>query len=576
MGLSCLRNKATLTNVVTGVLLIILFIPNIATLLYSEDLAGFVVKQAGYLAVSLILLLLPAVFLKKKVYFIVEGILSLTFAPIEIASLYLSRTTTHFMMIDTILNTNWGEATELLLSVPSVVVAVVVLWGVYYWLLFRFIPNEKFFPRKVQRVFVIAIPITLLVGCIYFFRLTRLTNTSEKTTLLDNLVDMKDLIVIKFDKIYPFDVYLSTADVLKRNAEIRERQKRLSDFSFNISPKEDPMEETVVLVIGETARWKSFGLNGYGRNTTPLLSQDSNVVSYSHAVTLANLTSNSVPMILTRANSSNTELADMEKSVCEAFSEAGFSTSWVTAQEVTPFQERIMEACDNSFQQGKIITTERLYDMDLLPAIDSILGKGGHSNFMVVHTQGSHFRYNQRYPEQFDKYKPSFDKSMDFTSITSENVAYLVNAYDNSILYTDYFLSSLIGKLNARCPVWSMIYLSDHGENLYDDERNVVLHGSLVVTEYEAHIPFIVAYSDGYKAKYPEKVENMIANKDKNITSEVVFHSLLDMADIRAGVISDTLCIDQNTLKSQISTYILNGNRMPVFFEFSQLERERR
>ena len=96
MGLSRLKDKTTLTNVVTGLLLFILFIPNIATLLYSEDLAGFVVKQAGYLAVSLILLLLPAVFLKKKVYFIVEGILSLTFAPIEIASLYLSRTTTHY------------------------------------------------------------------------------------------------------------------------------------------------------------------------------------------------------------------------------------------------------------------------------------------------------------------------------------------------------------------------------------------------------------------------------------------------------------------------------------------------
>lgn len=576
MGLSRLKDKTTLTNVVTGLLLFILFIPNIATLLYSEDLAGFVVKQAGYLAVSLILLLLPAVFLKKKVYFIVEGILSLTFAPIEIASLYLSRTTTHFMMIDTILNTNWEEAKELLLSVPSAVVGVVAVWIVYYYLLFRFIPNEKFFPRKVQRVFVVAIPITLLVGCVYFFRLTRLTNTSEKTTFLDNLEDMKDMIVLKFDKIYPFDVYLSIADVQKRNAEVRERQKQLDGFSFNITPKEDPEEETVVLVIGETARWKSFGLNGYGRNTTPLLSQNPNVVSYSHAVTLANLTSNSVPLILTRANSTNTELADMEKSVCEAFSEAGFSTSWVTAQEVTPFQVRIIAACDNSFQQGKIITTERLYDMDLLPAIDSILGKGGHSNFMVVHTQGSHFRYKQRYPEQFDKYKPSFDNSMDFTSITSENVAYLVNAYDNSILYTDYFLSSLIGKLNARCPVWSMIYLSDHGENLYDDERNVVLHGSLVVTEYEAHIPFIVAYSDGYKAKYPEKVETLIANKDKNITSEVVFHSLLDMADIRTDVISDTLCIGQNTLKSQTSTYILNGNRKPVFFEFSQLEGERR
>jgi len=569
-----MRNKPAQLTIITGILLFILFIPNIATLLFSEDLAGFFIKKTGYLIVSLILLFLPAIFFKKKTYFIIEGIFSMTIAPIEIASLYLNHTTTHFMMIDTILNTNWEEAIELLTSLPTFIIAIVLIWGAYYWMLFKFIPNERFFPPKIQKLFIIAIPVTLLVGCVYFFRLTRMTYTSEKTRLIDNLVDMKDMIVFKFDKIFPFDVYLSTTDVIKRKADIREKQKQLANFSFNIQPKEATEKETLVLVIGETARWKNFGLNGYIRNTTPLLSQTSNVISYSHVVTQANLTSNSIPLILTRANAINTDLADTEKSISEAFSEAGFNTSWITAQEVSTYQERIINTCDNSFQQSKLITTEHLYDTDMIPIIDSILKTSNHSNFMVIHTQGSHFRYNQRYPSQYEIFKPSFDNSMDFTSITSENAEYLMNAYDNSILYTDFFLSSLINDLNARCPIWSMIYLSDHGENIFDDERNIVLHGSLIVTEYEVHIPFIVAYSDGYKEKYPEKVEHIIANKNKNITSEVIFHSLLNMADIQTDIISDTLCIDQNTLKNLSSTYILNGNRMPTLFDFTRLEKE--
>ena len=100
---------------------------------------------------------------------------------------------------------------------------------------------------------------------------------------------------------------------------------------------------------------------------------------------------------------------------------------------------------------------------------------------------------------------------------------------------------------------------------------HLVLHGSLVVSEYEAHIPFFVVSSDEYASRYPEKVRNINANKDKNLTSEVVFHSLLDMADVQSDVIDTTLSISRISLINMDSTYILNGNRTPVLFEFSRL-----
>lgn len=567
-------------RVLTLLLLVILLIPNLVVAVHGEELEGFYVKKMAYLAVSAVCLLIPALFLKKKFYFGTMGIFSLLLAPIEIASIYLSRTPTPFMMMDTIFNTNPQEAFELLSSFWPLVLLVVSVWVGYFFLTFKFVKNETFFPKKLRNIFLGVGASLLLIGCLYFFTLARKLQTSEATTITDNLIDMKDMMVLKIHKIFPFSVYFAADDVIQYRREVKERSERVKTFRFGIQPKEDDEEEVYVLVIGETARWGNFGLYGYERNTTPLLSQKKNLVAYDRFVTQANLTNNSIPLMLTRANVSNAEIADSERSVSEAFAEAGFRTSWITNQDVSPFQERIMRNCDDAVVQDNSFTGGYLWDMDLLTPLDSILTRcDGKKKFIVLHTQGSHFRYNQRYPAEFETFKPCIDNSMDHLAVNVSNKSLLVNTYDNTILYTDYFLAHVMDLLDERIGGsgrWAMVYLSDHGENIFDDEQELIVHGSLLVSDYEARVPFIVSYSERYRERYPEKVSQIVANREKNLNSEVLFHSLLDMADIRSSVLADSLSVCQEGIKSMESTYIMNGNREPVLFEFSRLDRMKR
>lgn len=554
-----------------AILLLLLFFPNIVVAVMAEELDGFYMKKLAYLLVSLAGVFVPAIILKRKAYFIFEGVFTLLIAPIELGSMFWNHTTTKFMMMDTIFSSNWNEAVEFLSSLWVYVILFLIVVAAYFFLAIKYVRNESFFPPKVRKLFLVSLPMLFLVGFLYFFTLARSLITSEETTIADNLLDVKNMMVQKFHKIFPFDVYIAADEVFEHRAEVRESQALLAGFSFGIQPKLDEEEETLVLVIGETARWKSFGINGYQRNTTPRLSDQKNLVSYSHLVTQANLTSHSVPLILTRADALHRDMADKEKSLSEAFAEAGFQTSWMSSQVLTSYQERIIAACDNSVILDKVISQDKLYDLDLVPKFDELLRQSAKKKFIVIHSMGSHFKYNERYPADSVFFKPSFDNTMDFLAASSENAEYLINAYDNSIRYTDAFLSALIRKLEAKGGVWSMVYLSDHGENLYDDDRKLVLHGTLVVSAYEAHIPFLVAYSDEYQTKYPEKVENIKANQAHNLTSGVVFHSMLDMAGIQSDVIVDSLCIGKDQLMDLDKSYVLNGNMEPVLFDFKQL-----
>ena len=558
-------------RILTLFLFLVILLPSFSVCLWCADLEGHIVKKIGFLLISVVCVFIPLLFLKKKLYFIMEGIFSVLISPIELSSLYLNHTTTDAMMMDAILNTNWNEAVELLSSVRWFAMAVVMAYIAYFFITFKFMRNEAFFSEKMKKALWILLPVLLLIGSAYYFVLARKLMTSENTTFMNNLVDMRDMMTIKFRKIFPFDVYIATIDVVERQKEIKRNQERLKDFSFGLPQKEDEEEEVLVLVIGETARWKNFGVNGYERSTTPELSQQKNLLSYSHLVTQANLTSNSLPIILSRANALNSDIAYSEKSLCEAFSEVGFSTSWISDQELSAYQERIIATCDFSATTNDANHPRFVYDMDLLPSLDSCLKMNSPKKFIVVHTMGSHFKYGQRYPDEYKIYQPCYENDMDYLSINRNNKELIVNAYDNSIRYTDHFLAAMVRKMEQRGGVWSLIYLSDHGENLYDDDRNLILHGSLVVSEYEAHIPFFVVYSDEYEKRYPEKVRNLKANKDKNLTSEVVFHSMLDMAGVQSDVIDTTLSIDRLSLISMDSTYILNGNKTPILFEFSRL-----
>lgn len=112
--------------------------------------------------------------------------------------------------------------------------------------------------------------------------------------------------------------------------------------------------------------------------------------------------------------------------------------------------------------------------------------KAGHQKlFIVLHAYGSHFNYKERYPESMSVFKPD-----NLTDAKYENKEYLMNAYDNTIRYTDGFLASLITLLQKMNSFSAMLYTSDHGEDIFDDNRKLFLHASPVPSYYQLHVPF--------------------------------------------------------------------------------------
>ncbi len=127
----------------------------------------------------------------------------------------------------------------------------------------------------------------------------------------------------------------------------------------------------------------------------------------------------------------------------------------------------------------------------------------------------------------------------------------MVNAYDNTILYTDYFLDSLLTIVDAQDIPAVVIYMSDHGENLYDDERELILHGNYSASKWLFHVPFLVWYSDEYAHFYPEKIAQLKAHSDCRDNSSVLFASMLNAAGL--SYINDTTSAAQLRTRSIFS-----------------------
>ena len=516
-------------------LFLLLALPNIYAVFVASDLDSWT-KTLSYIVVVAIGLCIPMLFLRERVYFIVAGILCLFLAPIEIASLYLNHSPATVTFVGFVYATNWRETMGVLAAVWPLCICLLALW-ISYFVIAAKRPNGWLIPRRIGLwVAGISLPI-LFAGAILFFsvyakRLYHLQHTGEILTLA------KDLTVMKFNKIYPYNIYLNTHRVLDNRRKARHAQTALSSFSFGLAPSQDTLPEIYVLVIGESGRSENFSLNGYERMTNPRLQKRSNVVSYNKMFSQAGTTEQSVPHMISRIPITQPEQIYTEKSLPEAFQEAGYTSIWLTNKSRAFYLERIRKAMDSYYETGKDMSVLNNYDEYLFAPLKEVLASDANKLFIVMHTMGSHWRYDTRYPVAFEQFTPVFGSDFSLSMINPANRDKLVNAYDNTILYTDYFLDSLIQLLDNKDVPALMLYMPDHGENLYDDERQLVLHGNYSTSQWLIHVPFIVWFSDEYAAQHPEKVQQMSAHAACRDNASVIFPSMIDAAGLR--YINDT------------------------------------
>lgn len=536
-----------------ALLFALLLIPNICALFMAADMEGSWVVKIGYIGMVLVGLLLPALVFKARTYFIIEGVLNFLFMPIDIASLYLNKQSASKLFLNSILSTNLSEAAEVLQSIWQICVVVILLWGVYIYLCIK-IPNQPLLNKKLRMWGIVgAVVMTLGTYAALSVLIDKINPGMSKVEVMSQTLDKFGM---KFLKIYPYNLYINAIKLCQDKRDWNKAQEELETFSFGIAERDSRDNTLYILYIGEAVRYDHMGMNGYRRNTTPFLSEEKNVISFSSIYSQANLTNYSIPFILTRATVGNMELMHKEKSLLEAFNEAGYKTAFITKNSYTPFTMRMMNSCDYHYVFSRGLDAVDSYDIDLVEQMKQIVSDEG--QFVVLHSLGSHFKYSLRYPAKANYYTPALEPNDGYAMLTEEHKDVLINAYDNSIRYTDYVLGELIEWVKSLEKKAVVVYISDHGESFWDDERKLSLHGSYELSAAEYHVPFFIWYSDEYAASFPEKVACMHENKDVSHNSSVTFSTMVDIADITEVVDRDkSLCSED--IHSIDSFQVLNG-----------------
>lgn len=536
-----------------AVLFGLLMIPVIYALFRAVELDYSWLKKMAYLGVTVVLLLLPALFLKARTYFVLEGIFNFLFFPIDIVSLYLNHQSVSAPFLQNIFHTNVKEAAELITALWPLVMVVILLWILYFLLAFS-VNNEYIFGSGARMWLIAVVTVFFIAGVTTMT--VFLKRIHPELPLVNAIREAVGLVEVKMNKIYPYNLYIHSTHLLKRHLRVKRLKERVSQFTFGIRPVAKHSPEIYVLVIGEASRYDHWSINGYERHTTPLLERTANILSFERVYTEANQTEFAVPILLTRATASCYEPAFTEKSIPEAFQEAGIWSGYISKQVSSDFTERIRQSCDYSYFYPFNFDTDGNFDASMIDQVRvSVFDT---TQFYLLHSLGSHFRYEHRYPDDFGIFEPVLGKSASYSLVAEENKTLLVNAYDNSILYTDFFLHQLIQYIDSLNRPATVVYISDHGESFWDDDRKLSLHGSYQVSEAEYHVPMIVWFSDEYAALYPDKVVAMKKNTSKTVSSEVLMYSVLDLAGI--GFAADSaFSICSSSLLSSDTLWVHTG-----------------
>lgn len=295
----------------------------------------------------------------------------------------------------------------------------------------------------------------------------------------------------------------------------------------------------LIVVVGESSRYDRWSLNGYKRETNPLLSKEG-VISLS-MYSCGTYTLYSVPCMFSEFGRKNYSYKKgiVYESIVDRISELGIYTFWLntyfTSNQVAMHSNFKTVTSNVIYKNGDSFE----YDEELLKGLNKIVTKGdGKDILIVLHTVGSHYNYFNRYPKKFEKYKPICKKRI----MSSCNLKYLENGYDNTILYTDYFLYKTIEflKKHGNKYISAMVYLSDHGESL--GEYGMFAHMAPYATSPVAqrHIPAILWFNKDAKKHFINMAK---IDRKKRYSHDYLFHTILGFFQVKTRLYKPNLDI---------------------------------
>ena len=483
-------------------------------------------------------------------------LLPLTFlAAFQIVLLYLFRRS--IIAVDMFLNlvtTNSDEALELLGKLMPAIILVVVLYVPALVMAGVSAVRRQQLPQTFMTVarrrfrYLLVTGIGCWIGAVLF---------EERYDTLSDL--------------YPLNVCYNIGLAVERTALTENYTTSSQYFSYGASSLHPAdRREVYVLVVGETSRACNWALQGYVRPTNPQLAQMDGCNYFPLTLSESNTTHKSVPMLLSPVSAIDYDSIYYRKGVLTAFREAGFHTAYFSNQRYNhsfiEFFGKEADRCRFLREEGKN-STRNPSDGELLQMVAEELKQQHTKQFIVLHQYGSHFNYRERYPETAVCFLPDSP-----TDAEPSNRPTLLNAYDNTIRYTDAFLADLIRMLRQEQIPAVLLYTSDHGEDIFDDDRRRFLHASPVPTYYQVHVPFLVWMSEEYRTAYPVQAAAVSANRENPVSSSAsFFHSMLHLAGIQTRYRDDSLSVASSSYSCRPRVYLDDRN---VAVPFSEMDWE--
>ena len=414
------------------------------------------------------------------------------------------------VMIDNIMQTNPQEFAGLITL--SLVIRTIFFGIIPAWLVIKFFPQTikagaeyrsrfKLIGLLVLSLIILIAPFT--AGYATFFREHKITRFYANPTypaysavkFLTQQVDMAKKVPL---------------------AHIAQDAKKLGTA--------DAKPQLIVMVVGETARYDRFSLNGYGKETNPLLAKQ-DVVSLSNVTSCGTSTGVSVPCMfsaLTRKEYDK-EKALNQQNALDVLADHGVEVLWRDNNSDSKGVATRLKYEDFKTPTLNKQCEGECRDIGMLDGLDQYIeARKGKDILIVFHQMGNHGpEYYRRYPKEFEKFKPMC-MTGELRDCSQEAID---NSYDNAILYTDYFLSNVIDMLkkydNDRAT--AMLYVSDHGESL--GEHGLYLHAApyLIAPKEQTHVPAIVWLGQNFGYQKSQ----LMQHKDDALSHDDLFCTLL-------------------------------------------------
>jgi len=440
---------------------------------------------------------------------IVKVLFVLTACVNAVALYYLLtyQVTLDITMIGNIFNTRSSESVELL--TPTLLI---------YLFFFALIPSIFMFKFKIQPLNRLKTSINVVV--LILLSILFLYLNASSWLWLDKHAK------ILGGKILPWSYIVNTARFFAHQSH-NEKQVLLPAGKFANQDK-----VAVVLIIGETARANNFSLYGYGRNTNPLLKND-DILVMNKATSCATYTTASVACMLSY---------DVNKSGYEPLpsylERMGAKVVWRSNNWGEP-PLHVSKYQEGGDLRSKCQGEDCEFDGVMLTDMNKEIEQSDQSKVLIVlHTKGSHGpSYYSRYPTSFEKFKPAC-KHEELSKCSEQE---LINAYDNTILYTDYFLHTTINELKKLHMPVMLIYASDHGESL--GEGGLYLHGTpfMFATKYQKEIPFIIWRSQ--ELQMLQGKDNKAIKQKGEFSHANIFHTILGTLGLESPIYNQNLDI---------------------------------